>query len=374
MLIRKLVLLLTLALFGCSNHGAPHPLGASLQPSGTGVNASSSGAPVTPALNGDAGYVLTSNGASTVPSFQAPAAAGAAISGGDVILDGGAATVVGVQGRPYSDAGVSSNQVYAWNGTAWTPTTVASLATGGWINSLLGTNGTCDWTAQGTATLTSDGTYSYCGTTLTKFGTAYESTPMHVTSGVGLTISPTSGSRYDTTYTAPLALVQFSSAIPGFTSSTPVELCTSLSSALPAGDYAEGFIGMDTGTSLVNNWRAGLAHNGSLGQQISMVYNASQAFNGNVAGAADVTECLTWPSGLGVPLAVLSSSPTAYSGGVWPDTVVRLVGTWAMPTPSYGSAFSLPASSGYSAIVLGAQGQGASGYVANATATRIRFK
>jgi hypothetical protein len=302
-------------------------------------------------------------------------------AGGDLSGTATRQTVVGIYGTPVSDAGPTANgQVSTWNADAglvqWiTPSSGGGTpGTGGWINSTLGTNGTCDWTAQGTATLSSDGPYSYCGTTLTKVGTSYESSPMQLTSSVGLTISPTSGSRYDTNYTAPLALIQLSSVIPNFNASTPVEVCTTLSSSLPAGDYAEGFVGLDTGSGVANNWRAGLAHNGSLGQQISMVYNGSQAFNGNLAGAADVTECMTWPSGVGVPMAVLSSSPTAYSSGIWPNTVVRLVGSWGLPTASYGAAFTLPSSSGYYAIALGAQGQGTSGYVANATATRIRFK
>lgn len=300
-------------------------------------------------------------------SAWAPASiAGGFTAAGDLSGSNTSQTVVGLEGRSVSSSAPTTNQLLAWNGSSWAPTASSVVATGGWINSTLGTNGTCDFSTQTTTTLTTDGNYTFCGITMVKANSANETTPMVVTNGTGVTIVPSSSTQFNAgVRTAPLLNVPFINVIPGYTTSTPVKICVDWVSQNVNADFDECFVGVDTGGTALN-WRAGYTHNSTLGQQLTFtVLSTGGTVETSSAGAADPVTCLTFPSGVATEMASYETSPTAYTdAGVWPTPLVRS-GILSVSYSAGSTAF--PALSAYSAT-MGAQRQ------ASATALSCKAK
>lgn len=299
---------------------------------------------------------------------------------GDVSGTTAASTVTAIQGNAIQSTGALTSQqdgyVLTWRNSDgyWVPESNTAAASGGWVDSAMGT---FDWRNQTTQTLGSDITYSIGGQAWTKINSSNDATPMQVTNGVGLTITPKSGTQFlNDNRTAPALLLQLSSIIPNFGPDTPIQIWGYWTAQNPSANYDEAFIGIDSGPNLPQGWRAGIAYNtpggGTLGQQLAWDVNAEATGNyeQTSAGTSDVVECLTLPQGVATQAAVLGSSATPYSADTWPDITVRCV----VDGGSFAANANWPLSNGFYAC-FGAQRIGSgTNFVATLAAIRIRYQ
>ena len=153
------------------------------------------------------------------------------------IVDGGAA----LPGLDMTAVGSSLDGQFYWTGTGWqTPqwlyvdagepvatqgeldAGLKSITPGGWATAF-----DCDFSAQGSQTLSGDGTYTICGQTFHKQNSANEQSNTLLVSGTGIEIFPATsgtGAYACGTRTAPLLWVALDPLIPNFTNSTLIRI------------------------------------------------------------------------------------------------------------------------------------------------------
>jgi hypothetical protein len=245
---------------------------------------------------------------------------------------------------------------------------------GGWLNSTLGTGGTFDWTAQSTQTFSSDTTVSVGGVTWTTVNTANASPSVNVLNGTGLVITPVSSTQFQlgTARTAPMMMVNLSQVIPGFSFNTPLEISAYWTTGSPAANFDCVFCGLDDGAALQLGFRAGLAFDsGACQQLLSMINGGYITREETTVGLSDTLEVVTWPMGIVMPNANLTSNTGSQTGGVWPGVQFRtnLVGSQY----SGGSSWQSDITKYYACF--GAQRQGsATNLIATLAAVRIRYR
>lgn len=195
------------------------------------------------------------------------------------------------------------------------PTSVVS-----WITAL-----DLDLTTQGNQTLNTDTTFTIGGLTWTKMNTANDSSPMTLTNGSGVIVTPNSTSNISAgTFSPPALRIPITSVVPTFTSITPLRFWVWVSSSNEAANFDEAVFGITIPNAGFPNQMTYNAYRGfsgaanGWGSQITMLDSnvlftspASQPLTTNRVGV------MTMPSGVMGGLAPLLTGTTV-TGGVWP--------------------------------------------------------
>lgn len=182
-----------------------------------------------------------------------------------------------------------------------------------------------DLTTQGSQTLNSDTNFTIGGLTWTKMNTANDASPMTLTNGSGIIITPNSTSNISAgTFTPPALRIPITSIVPAFTSITPLRIWAWISSSNEAANFDEAVFGITVPNAgfpnqmTYNVYRGFAGAANGWGSQITMLDSnvlftspAAQPLTTNRVGV------MTMPSGVVGGLAPLLTGPTV-SGGVWP--------------------------------------------------------
>ncbi len=156
----------------------------------------------------------------------------------------GAADTTGAQSG-YNIASLTNITVDYTTNVATTSTGGNTLSNGGWTTAL-----DFDFTAQTTQTLSTDGTYNIGGISFTKINSANDSSPMTITNGQGLVITPVSNTDYhNTTRTLPALNVSLSSIIPNFDINVPIRVWVYVSSDNASNNYDFFRFAIENGTN-----------------------------------------------------------------------------------------------------------------------------
>lgn len=208
-----------------------------------------------------------------------------------------------------------------------------------------------DFTTQSSQTIGTDTTFTIGGLTWTKMNSANDASPMVVTNGTGLVITPNSTSNITTGATGfslPALRIPITSIISNFTVETPIRIWAWISSSNEAANFDSAVFGINVPNS----------------QHTTMVYSAYRGFAGSANG---------WGSQINMLDAnVLFTSPSAQ-----PLTGNR-VGLMSMPSGVLGGLAPLitgttvtggnwPAINSMNMTTISASTSAASGSVSNAT-------
>lgn len=108
----------------------------------------------------------------------------------------------------------------------------------------------CDFTAQATQTLATDGTYTVCGATWTKINSRNEAAAMTVTNGTGLVITPNANSDFfQLVRSSPGLSINMASIIPGFSYDTSVRVLMYIASFNGAANFDAVDIALESSTA-----------------------------------------------------------------------------------------------------------------------------
>lgn len=234
----------------------------------------------------------------------------------------------------------------------------------------------CDLTAQGTQTLSADGTYTFCGLTWTKINSASDASPTTL-SASGLTFTPNSSSDYfASTVTAPSVRLSLSSLIPSLRSDMPVRVWAYVSAQNAGASFDSATIALEsqpTAASLTNyalelgwttNAAAGwMSQYNSNGSNVGQVAASGSPFNGYNVGVVESNV------GLGVGMATFLAG--TWSSG-WPSWSSLRQTAQSGPPATIGSSTFINGSNTYD-VLLGAHRAG-SGTAFAATFARVRIE
>jgi hypothetical protein len=183
-----------------------------------------------------------------------------------------------------------------------------------------------DLTTQGNQTLNSDTNFTIGGLTWTKMNTANDASPMTLTNGSGVIITPNSTSNISAgTFTPPALRIPITTLIPTFTFATPIRIWAWISASNEAANFDEAVFGITVPNAgfpnqlTYNVFRGFSGAANGWGSQITMLDSnvlftspASQPLTGNRVGV------MMMPSGIMGGLAPLATGSTV-SGGIWPS-------------------------------------------------------
>jgi len=246
-----------------------------------------------------------------------------------------------------------------------------------------------DFSAQGSQSLGADGPYSI-GTdpsgnalTWTKYNSTGDASPMLVTNGAGLVITPTQASNIsNATYTAPTLRIPLSSIVSGYTFSTPVRFWINISASNENANYDGvyfgplmysatytnqltlfGFRGFEGG---VNGW----------GAQFEVLDSNVTLTSSSIPFPASRIGVLSFPTGFLGGAAQLLAGGAALVNNAWPaTTALTLLAPPAITASSSAAAANAATGqNGPSAVNLALAalraGSGTNGY--SATIKRVR--
>lgn len=201
-----------------------------------------------------------------------------------------------------------------------------------------------DFTAQGSQTLNSDTNFTIGGLTWTKFNTSGDASPMLLTNGSGLIITPTSASNIGTaTFNSPTLRIPIASIIPNFTLQMPLRMWIFVSSD----NAAAAFDGVYWGTFVNGSGRANqftlCAYKGfaggtnGWGSELAVLNSNITFTTPAVPPSTNKVGMMSYPLGIiggGAPVATGST----VSGGLWPaNNTLTLTNAAAITAASSGA-------------------------------------
>lgn len=209
-----------------------------------------------------------------------------------------------------------------------TPQANSGGAAAGWTSVL-----DCDLTAQPTQTISVDGNVTVCGVTAVKINSASDASPMVLTNGTGLVVTPVAAADYfGTTRTAPALTFNIAALYSKFDLTTPLRVTVYATDNVATANYDESVIYVENPATT-----GGSAH-----------WGCKRGFDGNV-GSTQI-ECSQ-------NLNANSDAPISYASAYTNNTVRfvfpggLLAQRWNMTNLVWGGSF--PADNAFTAGFLG---------------------
>lgn len=228
-------------------------------------------------------------------------------------VSGTAGQVVG-----YCDGGVLCATT-GGGGSSGSSSGSSSGGSSGWTTAL-----DCDFRAQSSQSLSTDGTYTICGATFTKINSANDATAAALTPDAGLVLVPASGTDvYQGNFSVPAVTLSLLTLIPSVTTETAIRAYAWNSGNNAANNYDQANLGLAwtlpaSAIPVANmTMKRGTSVNGGLGWSASANFASGNTANlglGFTLAAADVLEVST--PALGSFTAGLSAG--LYDAG-WPS-------------------------------------------------------
>lgn len=237
-----------------------------------------------------------------------------------------------------------------------------------------------DLTTQGNQTINVDTTYSIGGLTWTKINTSGDSSPMTLTNGSGLIITPTSAANIgSSTFSAPALRIPITSIIPNFTLNMPIRMWIFVSSDNAAANFDGVYWGtFVSGSGIANQYTIsgykGFASSSGWGSQLTVLNSNVTFTTPAVPSSTNKVGVMSYPLGIIGGAAPLSTGTTV-SGGVWPAQSSLILTTAAAITASSSGAISSSSSGNHiltdlNFFIAAIRSPGSAGY--NATIARFR--
>ena len=218
-------------------------------------------------------------------------------------------------------------------GPAWVAASDAGGGNSGWITDL-----DLDVTAQSTQTFGSDGTYTVAGNAnWRKINSAGDATPLVLTNGVGIVVTPASATEMTgTTYNAPWIGVQLASLISGFHGMMPLKFCVHITANNVAANYDNALFGAAVYNSALLYQLTQYAQYGvntvGTGSSATLTVSGLGTVYSDGNGVSDNVVCAEMPDGAMGPHVNLYSG--SYASG-WPsDQSLR---SWTFAVGGSGS-------------------------------------
>jgi hypothetical protein len=263
---------------------ASHAMGAAASPTwldpllGKIVALNGTPVPNEPEMNFISPMNVIDNPGNGSSDIYAPDGGGGGGGGGTVLPDGGIGAIwyqgdSGVTALSASTAGLA----LITNGPGVAPSYQSLSSALGWTTAF-----DCNITTQTTQTLSTDGSYTFCGLTWTRSNSANDHTAMQLTNGTGLAISPNSSAAYNgTSRTLPVVWTPLTGISVTWDWSTQVRLFVDESdNGTTTNDLAA--MGFDTNTTA---WDliGFKGHNSGPAMLQKMIINGTNIFTNSVA-------------------------------------------------------------------------------------------